>query len=82
MRTLMSVYSGGERRRVYLISRLMENPNFLILDEPTNDLDIPTMENLEEYIASFPGCCLIVSHDRAFLNCICTSLFVIQDRER
>lgn len=79
MRTLMSVYSGGERRRVYLISRLMENPNFLILDEPTNDLDIPTMENLEEYIASFPGCCLIVSHDRAFLNCTCTSLFVIQD---
>ena len=79
MRTLMSVYSGGERRRVYLISRLMENPNFLILDEPTNDLDIPTMENLEEYIASFSGCCLIVSHDRAFLNCTCTSLFVIQD---
>ena len=79
MRTQMSVYSGGERRRVYLISRLMENPNFLILDEPTNDLDIPTMENLEEYIASFPGCCLIVSHDRAFLNCTCTSLFVIQD---
>lgn len=79
MRTLMSVYSGGERRRVYLISRLMENPNFLILDEPTNDLDIPTMENLEEYIASFPGCCLIVSHDRAFLNCTCTSLFVIQN---
>ena len=79
MRTQMSVYSGGERRRVYLISRLMENPNFLILDEPTNDLDIPTMENLEEYIASFPGCCLIVSHDRAFLNCTCTSLFVIQN---
>ena len=79
MRTDIGVYSGGERRRLYLISKLMANPNFLMLDEPTNDLDIQTMENLEEYLASFSGVSLIVSHDRAFLNCTCSSLFVIED---
>ena len=79
MRVSISAYSGGEKRRLYLISRLVENPNFLILDEPTNDLDLETMENLEEYISGFQGCVLIVSHDRAFLNCTCTSLFVFED---
>lgn len=60
--------SGGEKRRLYLISRLVMNPNFLILDEPTNDLDIDTMESLEDYITSFSGPVLICSHDRTFLN--------------
>lgn len=76
-RTEVSVFSGGEKRRLYLISKLALNPNFLVLDEPTNDLDIKTMENLEQYISSFTGCCLIVSHDRAFLDCTCDYLFVI-----
>ena len=78
-RVKISSFSGGEKRRLYLISRLAQNPNFLILDEPTNDLDIRTMENLEEYISSFDGCTLIVSHDRAFLDCTCNSLFVFHD---
>ena len=78
-RTSLSVFSGGEKRRIYLISKIVQNPNFLILDEPTNDLDIKTMENLEEYISAFSGCTLIVSHDRAFLNCTCTSLFVFDN---
>lgn len=78
-RTPVSVFSGGERRRLYLLSKLAINPNFLVLDEPTNDLDIPTMENLEEYISSFGGCTLIVSHDRAFLDCTCDYLFIIED---
>lgn len=79
MRVSMSVLSGGEKRRIYLLSKLVENPNFLLLDEPTNDLDLRTMENLEEYVATFPGCVVIVSHDRAFLNCTCSSLFVIRE---
>jgi len=79
-RTPMSVFSGGEARRIYLISVLARNPNFLLLDEPTNDLDIKTMENLEEYVASFPGCALIVSHDRAFLDMTCDYLFVIKGK--
>lgn len=77
-RTAISVFSGGEKRRLYLLSKLALNPNFLVLDEPTNDLDIPTMENLEEYISSFPGCTLIVSHDRSFLDCTCDYLFIIE----
>ncbi len=68
-RTPIMMLSGGERRRLYLITRLINNPNFLLLDEPTNDLDIPTMENLEDYISSFPGCAIISSHDRTFLDC-------------
>lgn len=68
--------SGGERRRLYLLTILMRNPNFLILDEPTNDLDIMTLNVLEEYLQSFPGCVLIVSHDRYFLDKIADHLFV------
>ena len=64
--SLVEKLSGGERRRLYLLTVLMRNPNFLILDEPTNDLDIVTLNVLEEYLKSFKGCLLIVSHDRFF----------------
>lgn len=64
----VSKLSGGERRRLYLMTVLMQNPNFLILDEPTNDLDILTLNVLEDYLKDFPGCLLIVSHDRYFLD--------------
>ena len=78
-RTPINMLSGGERRRLYLITRLIRNPNFLLFDEPTNDLDIPTMENLEDYISSFPGCAIISSHDRTFLDCSVDFLFVIDN---
>jgi ATP-binding cassette subfamily F protein uup len=68
--------SGGERRRLYLCTILMENPNFLILDEPTNDLDIMTLNVLEDYLAAFGGCVVIVSHDRYFMDKIVDHLFV------
>ena len=68
--------SGGERRRLYLCSILMQNPNFLILDEPTNDLDIMTLNVLEDYLAGFGGCVIIVSHDRYFMDKIVDHLFV------
>lgn len=68
--------SGGERRRLYLLTILMKNPNFLILDEPTNDLDILTLNVLEEYLQNFPGCLLIVSHDRYFLDKLADHLFI------
>ena len=71
--------SGGEKRRLYLISRLVLNPNFLILDEPTNDLDISTMEALEDYICSFAGPVLICSHDRTFLNITTDTTFSIEN---
>ena len=80
-RTPIELLSGGERRRLYLITRLIANPNFLLLDEPTNDLDIETMENLEEYISSFPGCVVISSHDRTFLDCTVDMLFVIENEK-
>ena len=64
--SLVEKLSGGERRRLYLLTVLMGNPNFLILDEPTNDLDIITLNVLEEYLKGFKGCLLIVSHDRFF----------------
>lgn len=73
----ISVLSGGERRRLYLISRLIRNPNFLVLDEPTNDLDLDTMQRLEQYVLDFEGCVLVVSHDRAFLDCTCDQLFIL-----
>ncbi|MDR0938010.1 MAG: ATP-binding cassette domain-containing protein, partial [Mediterranea sp.] len=60
--------SGGERRRLYLCTVLMRNPNFLVLDEPTNDLDIVTLGVLEEYLRSFRGCVIVVSHDRYFMD--------------
>ena len=76
-RSSIATLSGGEKRRLYLISRLVSNPNFLMLDEPTNDLDLPTMENLEQYVQDFSGCTLVVSHDRAFLDLTCDELFVL-----
>lgn len=74
----ISVLSGGEKARLYLASVLMRNPNFLILDEPTNDLDILTLGILEEYLAEFKGCVMVVSHDRFFLDTIVDHLFVFQ----
>lgn len=71
--------SGGERRKLYLCTVLMHNPNFLVLDEPTNDLDIPTLQVLEEYLQDFPGCVIIVSHDRYFMDKIVDHLLVFQD---
>lgn len=68
--------SGGERRKLYLCTVLMRNPNFLVLDEPTNDLDIQTLEVLEEYLQDFPGCVIIVSHDRFFMDKIVDHLLV------
>src|SRR5574344_2301 len=70
--------SGGERRRLYLLTILMKNPNFLILDEPTNDLDILTLNVLEDYLANYPGCLLIVSHDRYFLDKLADHLFIFE----
>ncbi|MDE6793592.1 MAG: ABC-F family ATP-binding cassette domain-containing protein [Muribaculaceae bacterium] len=70
--------SGGERRRLYLATILMKNPNFLILDEPTNDLDILTLTVLEDYLANFKGCVIVVSHDRFFLDRIVDHLFVFK----
>ena len=67
-RTPIALLSGGERRRLYLVTRLVSNPNFLLFDEPTNDLDIETMEMLESYITTFSGCAVISSHDRTFLD--------------
>ncbi|MFO7842854.1 MAG: ABC-F family ATP-binding cassette domain-containing protein [Bacteroidales bacterium] len=68
--------SGGEKRRLYLVTVLMRKPNFLILDEPTNDLDIMTLAVLEEYLATFDGCVIIVSHDRYFMDQVVDHLFV------
>ncbi|MEI6901027.1 MAG: ATP-binding cassette domain-containing protein, partial [Bacteroidota bacterium] len=70
--------SGGEKRRLYLVTVLMRSPNFLILDEPTNDLDILTLNVLEEYLANFQGCILAVTHDRYFLDKIVDHLFVFE----
>lgn len=70
--------SGGEKRRLYLCTVLMQNPNFLILDEPTNDLDIMTLNVLEEYLKSFAGCVIVVSHDRFFMDKIVDHLFVFE----
>ncbi len=71
--------SGGEKRRLYLLTILMRNPNFLILDEPTNDLDIDTLNILEDFLLSYPGCLMIVSHDRYFLDRLADHLFVFRD---
>lgn len=70
--------SGGEQRRLYLCTVLMQNPNFLILDEPTNDLDIMTLNVLEEYLQAFAGCVIVVSHDRFFMDKIVDHLFVFE----
>jgi ATP-binding cassette subfamily F protein uup len=70
--------SGGERKRLYLCTVLIQNPNFLILDEPTNDLDIVTLNVLEEFLLDFPGCLIVVSHDRYFMDKITDHLFVFK----
>ena len=70
--------SGGERRKLYLCTVLMRNPNFLVLDEPTNDLDIQTLQILEEYLSDFPGCVIVVSHDRYFMDKVVDHLLVFK----
>lgn len=76
--SLVEKLSGGERRRLYLLTVLMKNPNFLILDEPTNDLDIMTLNVLEDYLKSFKGCILIVSHDRFFTDKVVDRIFAFE----
>ena len=77
-RVLVSQLSGGEKRRLYLLTILMKNPNFLILDEPTNDLDILTLNVLEDYLQDFPGCLIIVTHDRYFMDKLVDHLFILE----
>ena len=76
----VSTLSGGEKRRLYLLTILMKNPNFLILDEPTNDLDLFTLNALENYLQNFSGCLLIVSHDRFFMDKMTDHLFVFEGK--
>jgi ATP-binding cassette subfamily F protein uup len=76
--TPLSKLSGGEKRRLHLMSVLFVNPNFLILDEPTNDLDLQTLRTLEEFLMEFPGCILIVSHDRYFMDRMVDHLFAFE----
>lgn len=76
--TFISKLSGGEKRRLHLLSILFRNPNFLILDEPTNDLDLPTLAVLENFLSEYPGCLLIVSHDRYFMDRLVDHLFVFE----
>lgn len=78
--TFVSKLSGGEKRRLYLLTLLMDNPNFLILDEPTNDLDILTLNVLEDFLLDFEGCLIIVSHDRYFLDKLTNHLFVFKGK--
>nr|WP_319399274.1 ABC-F family ATP-binding cassette domain-containing protein [uncultured Carboxylicivirga sp.] len=78
----VSKLSGGEKKRLFLMTVLIKNPNFLILDEPTNDLDIFTLNVLEDYLQSFKGCVLIVSHDRYFLDKVCDHLFAFEGEGR
>jgi ABC transport system ATP-binding/permease protein len=76
--TYISKLSGGEKRRLHLLSILFRNPNFLVLDEPTNDLDLPTLSVLENFLLEFPGCLLIISHDRYFMDRLVDHLFVFE----
>lgn len=76
--TYVSSLSGGEKRRLHLLTILFRNPNFLILDEPTNDLDLPTLAVLEQFLTDFQGCLLIVSHDRYFMDRLVDHLFVFE----
>lgn len=80
--TYLSMLSGGEKKRLMLLSILFRNPNFLILDEPTNDLDLPTLEVLENFLAEFPGCLLLVTHDRYFTDRLADHLFVFEGEGR
>jgi ATP-binding cassette subfamily F protein uup len=75
---LVSTLSGGEKRRLYLLTVLMANPNFLVLDEPTNDLDIDTLQVLEDYLRNYDGCLVVVSHDRFFMDKVVDHLFVFE----
>ncbi len=75
----VSTLSGGERKRLYLVKLLLENPNFLVLDEPTNDFDIFTMNVLEQFLESYEGCLLLVSHDRYFMDKTVDSLFIMEE---
>jgi ATP-binding cassette subfamily F protein uup len=74
----LSALSGGERKRLQLLTILFTNPNFLILDEPTNDLDLPTLAVLENFLSEFQGCVMIVSHDRYFMDRLVDHLFVFE----
>ena len=74
----VSQLSGGERRRLYLLTVLMKNPNFLILDEPTNDLDVMTLQVLEDFLEDYPGCLVVVTHDRYFMDRLVDHLFVFE----
>jgi ABC transport system ATP-binding/permease protein len=76
----VSLLSGGEKRRLYLLTVLINNPNFLILDEPTNDLDLLTLQTLEDFIQNYQGCLIIVSHDRYFMDQVVDQLFVFEGR--
>lgn len=76
--TYISKLSGGEKKRLQLLTILFRNPNFLVLDEPTNDLDLPTLGVLEEFLLNFPGCIIIISHDRYFMDKIVDHLFVFE----
>jgi ATP-binding cassette subfamily F protein uup len=76
--TYLSKLSGGEKRRLQLLSILFKNPNFLVLDEPTNDLDLQTLQILEEFLLDFGGCILLVSHDRYFMDKLVEHLFVFE----
>lgn len=76
--TYLSKLSGGELKRLQLLTILFRNPNFLVLDEPTNDLDLPTLEILEDFLLNFPGCVMIVSHDRYFMDKVVDHLFVFE----
>jgi ATP-binding cassette subfamily F protein uup len=74
----VALLSGGEKRRLYLLTILVQNPNFLILDEPTNDLDLLTLQKLEDFLQGYRGCLLVVSHDRYFMDQVVDQLFVFQ----
>jgi ATP-binding cassette subfamily F protein uup len=76
--TFVSKLSGGEKKRLYLMTVLMKNPNFLILDEPTNDLDLLTLNTLEDFLLNFKGCVIIVSHDRYFMDKLVDQLFIFE----
>jgi ATP-binding cassette subfamily F protein uup len=76
--TYLSKLSGGEKRRLQLLSILFKNPNFLVLDEPTNDLDLQTLQILEEFLLEYQGCILLVSHDRYFMDKLVDHLFVFE----
>jgi len=80
--TPVAKLSGGEKRRLGLMMVLISNPNFLILDEPTNDLDLITMQKLEEFLLDFPGCLIIVSHDRFFMDKLVQHYFVFEGEGR